>query len=199
MATSSFPSFNEYLTETYKNLVKADPAKEQYKEVVFGILQKSYAPIGGIHGSGFRSPDDMVANIPFWKLVVKAGRVVAVAMYKDSGGRKRVAIGTDGSEEGKTAIRKLVLEEYDRAYFEISDRSLSMQAKVLGYDFITKYAKTPAQAAAILGEPVEPVPGDDPDLARHPQLAKFFYQRKLGGQMHTKVMLGTNGKKIVDR
>lgn len=192
-------SFEEYLTERYKNLIGDAPDKEQYKDAAFRMLQSSYAPIGGIHGSGFRSPDDMVKNIPFWKLVIKNGAPVALAMYKDKGGRKRVAIATDGSAEGKAGIQGILREDYSRAYFEISDRSLSFQAKILGYDFLAKYAKTPEQAAKISGDPVQPAPAGDPEVQRHPQLAKFFYQREIGGRLHTKIMFGTTGKKIVQR
>lgn len=192
-------SFGEYLTERYKNLIGEDPVKDQYKDVVFAMLQKSYAPIGGIHGSGFRNPGDMVKNIPFWKLVMRDGQIVAGAFYKDKGGRKRVAIATDGSPEGKTGLQGILREDYQRAYFEISDRSLSFQAKLLGYDFLKRFAKTPAQAAAISGDPVSPVPSDDPEVTRHPPLAPYFYQRVIGGKLHTKIMFGTTGKKIIER
>ena len=199
MDFSSIQTYEVYLSETFKNLINKDPAKEKYKDEVFALLQSAYAPIGGIHGSGFRNPDDMVANIPFWKLVVRSGKVVAVAMYKDSSGRKRVAIATDGTEQGKAGIRQIVTEDYQRAYFEISDRSLSFQAKTLGYDFLKKYAKTPAEASKITGDSIEIPSSDDPEVKRHPELAKFFYRREIGGTLHTKIMFGTTGKKIVGK
>lgn len=192
-------SFGEYLTERYKNLIGEDPLKDQYKDSVFAMVQHSYAPIGGIHGSGFRNAGDMVKNIPFWKLVQKDGRIVAGAFYKDKGGRKRVAIATDGTPEGKLGLQGILREDYQRAYFEISDRSLSFQVRILGYEFLKKYAKTPEQAATISGDPVSPAPADDPELIRHPPLAKFFYQREIGGKAHTKIMFGTTGKKIIER
>ena len=49
------------------------------------MIQKAYADQGGMHGSGFKSPEDMVKNIPMWKLSKKDGKVTSVAMYKDSG------------------------------------------------------------------------------------------------------------------
>lgn len=61
-----------------------------------------------MHGSGFNSPEDMVRNVPLWKLSVKDGVVTGAALYKDKDGRKRIAIATDGSDHGKRAIGDVV-------------------------------------------------------------------------------------------
>lgn len=37
---------------------------------------------------------------------------------------------------------------------------------------------------------------DDPDVVRHPDLAKHMYQRRIGNEWHTKIMVGTPGKNI---
>lgn len=57
--------------------------REKYAEQVWDVLQFSYRDIGGIKGSGFSSIQDMIDNIPFWKMVTKNGEVHAVVMYKD--------------------------------------------------------------------------------------------------------------------
>lgn len=44
------------------------------------------------------SPDDMVKNIPFWKLYTKNDKVIMALLYKDKNGRKIVALGIDGSD-----------------------------------------------------------------------------------------------------
>lgn len=66
-------SFIEFLTESYINLFK-EQEKEKYVDEVWDLIQTSYKPIGGIHGSGFKSKDDMIKNIPFWKLVKRGGK-----------------------------------------------------------------------------------------------------------------------------
>lgn len=74
------------LNERFVNIFSDEETKRKYASDVWDILQKSYADIGGIKGSGFKTIDDMVKNIPFWKLSVHDGVVDAVAMYKDKGG-----------------------------------------------------------------------------------------------------------------
>jgi hypothetical protein len=46
------------------------------------------------------------------------------------------------------------------------------------------------------GEGIRKPPHDDPEVVRHPDLKDHFYQRKIGDHWHTKVMIGTAGKKI---
>lgn len=190
-------TFEEYLTEHFVNLLL--PAeKEKYKDEVFGILTSSYAPIGGLKGNGFHNADDMIKNIPMWKLVRKNSKIVAVAMYKDKNGRKRVAVGSDGTPAGKDGVASIFREDFQRAYFEISGRSLAFHVKILGYEFIEKYAIDPSKVQGISGDAATyPVPDSDADVKSHPRLKPFFYQREVGGHSHTKIMLGTPGKKIV--
>jgi hypothetical protein len=161
------------------------------------MLQKAYAPIGGIHGKGFSSKEEMIEALPFWKLSRRDGKIVCVAFYKDSGGRQRVAVATDGSEEGKKQLAELMKQDYSRAYFEISSKSLIFNVRNLGYDFILKHSKHPKLVEKITGDEIVPALEDDPEVKAHPQLKKFFYQRKIGGEWHTKIMLGIHGQKIV--
>ena len=189
-------TFDEYLTETFLNLFSS-PDKMKHKDEVFALLQASYAPIGGLKGAGFNSPDDMVQNVPFWKLIRKSSKIVAVAMYKDKYGRKRVAVGSDGSPEGKAAVASIFKADFSRAYFEISSRSLNFHVKILGYDFIKNYAFKPEDVAKITGDEISAPPVNDSEVKTHPPLKDFFYQREIGGSKHTKILLGTPGKKIV--
>jgi hypothetical protein len=63
----------QILQERFVNLIGDDARKERHKDAAYDMLQQTYASIGGIKGSGFNSPDDMVENIPFWKLAFKDG------------------------------------------------------------------------------------------------------------------------------
>lgn len=190
-------TFEDFLAERYVNAFQIDE-KEQFKDEVFKILTDSYASIGGLKGNGFRSADDMVKNIPMWKMVKRDGKVVAVAMYKDKNGRKRVAVGSDGTPAGKDGVASIFKEDFARAHFEISERSLGFHAKILGYDYLKKFAVDPSKVTAQTGDEIKyPVPDDDSEVKKHPQLKPFFYQREIGGHWHTKILLGTTGKKIV--
>lgn len=46
------------------------------------------------------------------------------------------------------------------------------------------------------GDEVRRPPENDPELIRHPEYKEHFYQRRIGGEWHTKLMIGTPGKKI---
>jgi hypothetical protein len=195
---SAFPLF-KFLTERFINLLPADTdKKEQVKDEVFAMLQKAYADQGGIHGNGFTSPDDMVAHIPFWKLIRKNGQIVAVGMYKDTSGRKRVAMATDGTPVGKAAAAEMAVSDLmqGRAYGETSGKSLSFILKqfditpfLISYDEVEKIM---AQRGDQVQRPAE----DDPELIRHPDLKDYLYTRVIGHQAHTKVMVGTPHKTL---
>lgn len=83
-----------------------------------------------------------------------------------------------------------------RAYGEMSAASLNFAVKMVGYEIIKMHAMKPSVLADITKEQIFPVPANDPELKLHPDLKSFFYQREIGGELHTKIALGTAGKKI---
>lgn len=187
------------ITARYLNLFGKDPEKEKYAEVVYSMIQESYRDQDGMHGSGFRSPEDMVVNIPFWKLVRKNGGIVAGAMYKDKDGRKRVAVFQDGSAEGIAALREIQKADLDRGYVEISGKSLSFMRSSLGEQTILRYALPPDEVKLLLkdDEILPPDPNLDDFLTRFSFLSDFAYSRRIGSRMHNKVLLGTPGIELV--
>lgn len=191
--------FQQYLQERFINLLPGDESeKQKHAEHVFGMLKKAYEPIGGIHGSGFKSPEDMVKNIPMWKMHHKDGKVRAVSLYKDKEGRKRVAVATDGTAEGKAGLANMMRDDLKqhRSYGELSGPSLSFLKKQLPAGEMHKHLIPREHVAKISGEEIRNPPANDAELQKHPDLKDHLYQRKIGDEWHTKVMLGTVGKKI---
>jgi len=173
--------FREFLlTEKFVNLFD-DKTKQKYAEEVYQLLQKAYSQIGGMKGSGFETPESMIHSIPFWKLGFSNGRLVLVIMYKDKNGRKLVAVGTDGSKEGKAYLNSALKVEFSRSYAEISGPLLTYLQK-----------KFPNIVAAYR-IPVEQVRKIFPDIR---QIDDFSYERNIGGQWIEKIMLGTIGRTI---
>lgn len=190
---------NKVLTEAVKNITKAND-KEKYADKVWEILQKSYAKIGGIKGSGFRNKQDMINTIPFWKLYFKDGVLKAVIMYKDKGGRKSVAIGTDGTEEGKKWLKREMEWELKRSYKEVSSYAWKFLRKVLDKNYILKHIIPPEQVKQILkGKEIFDISSVSKDELKKDFMSpeenkpffKYFYARKIGGKLKPKVMLGT--------
>ncbi len=196
-------SFIEYrlMNEGFHNFLPSDiDKKNSHAKEVFDMVQKSYADQGGIKGSGFNSPEDMVKNIPMWKLSKKDGKVNAAALYKDTQGRKRVSTSTDGSDAGRKAAGDIIVNDLkqQRAHMEVSGKSLSFLKKLMpikdhlhSFESAEKFHKS-------RGDTITRPSEDDKEVIRHPELKDHFYSRNIGGETHTKVMLGTQGNKITE-
>ena len=193
-------SFKQFLSEHFVNLIGDHPDKDVHKHEVFHMVQDAYKQIGGIHGSGLKTPDDMVKNIPFWKIKKQNGKIKAVALYKDKGGRKRVAVATDGSREGKAHLAHIMTDDVGRhrAYAEQSGSSLSFLKKNLPEGHLQTIALHPDHVRKLMpdDEIDTNVPHDDPEMKAHPELKKFLYRRKIGNGWHTKISLGKPGNTI---
>lgn len=196
-------TFTEYrmLNEVYHNFLPSDVEKKKsHAKEVFDMVQKSYADQGGVKGSGFSSPEEMVKHIPMWKLAKKDGKVISAALYKDQNGRKRVAASSDGTDEGKKAAGHMMATDLklNRAHMEVSGKSLSFLKKIAdikphlhSYEAAEKFHKS-------RGDSISKPADDDKEVARHPELKEHMYSRMLGGHLHTKVMLGHKGNHITE-
>jgi len=192
-------TFKEHLiTERYVNLIAKDKRKEEYADQIYDLLQKAYAKIGGIHGNGFKSREDMIKNIPFWKFEVKDNKILAVIMYKDKGGRKSVAVATNGTPAGKVSLARMMRDDVmqGRSYSEKSGAALGFIKKNLSPDVFDATVMSYKDAQKILDDPIRPAPKDDEEYKRHPELRGRLYQREIGGAWHTKALLGEVGKSI---
>jgi len=185
------------LNERYINIIGDNEKKEKHKLVVWDLVQRSYAKIGGIKGSGFDSPEDML-NITFWKLIRKNGEIIAGKLYKDKNGRKSVASFTNQTKQGAIALADLVSNEFDRSMGETSAGMLKFVVRSIGMSEAIKYAQTVDDARDILGKKLNTEHVDPAYPKKYPELAEYFYSRELGGGQHTKIMFGTPGNTIVD-
>ena len=191
MSLSNVLDYSDYLlVEAFVNAFEPSE-KEQYADGVWDILKESYSRIGGLKGRGFASKEDMVKNIAFWKIGKTSGKVNAVAMYRDKGGRKRVAVGTDGTDDGKRNLMLIVKDDLTtgRSYSELSERFLGFAIKNIPN--FKKYAVPLDDVKKKVGdEEIRRPDDDDPEVIRHPDLKDYFYMREIGGGWHTKLMVG---------
>lgn len=173
--------FYEFLTETFKNFQAGDTqGKEQYVDQVWDMLQAAYAKVGGLHGNGFKDKQDMINNIPFWKLAVRGKNVTALSMYKMKDGRKRVAIATDGTSAGKADLVGILRDDMltGRSYGEVSGPSLIFITKIFGESEMKKYfVPVDIVKKVLFDDEVRDIDG-------------IRYERKIGGSWHEKVMIG---------
>lgn len=189
-------SFIAFITEGFQILHhEHGEEKAKHAQHVYNMVQNAYHSIGGIHGNGFKDHHDMVKNIPIWKMHKDhIGKVRAVGLYKVKDGKaKRVAVATDNTREGKKGLSHIVKHDLKnkRAYVETSGPSLNFHKKVHGD--IRKYALTHSEVKRRMpDDEIRKAPHDDPEVVRHPELKKHFYQRNIGGQWHTKIALGNS-------
>lgn len=199
-------TFSAFITERFQNAIGPDdPLKKKYAQQVYALLQASYAKIGGIKGNGFENKEDMIANILFWKMAIKDGKVEAAILYKDKGGRKSVAIGSTGSAWARIKIADMFKNEIKRSYGEKSKSALGLMLKVFPENAIIPFLHTPEVAGKTLKKevtPIKDVPKDRwPDDAKRtiekfPYIIDYGYLREIAGTMMFKVMIGTSGKSI---
>lgn len=196
MPRTRFVSLKEFLLkETIDNFFLSDvDARIKWADKVWEVLQKSYAPIGGIKGSGFESKEAMISKIPMWKVFRRGEDVLAVFMYKNKAGRKRVAAGTNGTPEGKAALKHMIMEEVkmSRSWGEISGPSLRFHNKIFGEkelkDFTIPFEKVKVllQKDYDAGK-LRPVKGSD-----------YEFEHDLNGEWIRKVAIGNPGKELND-
>lgn len=164
------------ILERFVNL-HTDQDMAKYIDVIWDILQRSYANIGGFKSA--TDKQDLIKKSGLTKLVTKQGKVIALRIYKDELGRKSIAGGTDGSEEGKKWLLKMCEEDIklNRAWGEVSG---AMEHIML------KRGAVPipnTMVAKILGRPIHSY---DPD--------GYHYTREIQGELHTKIMVGDVNK-----
>jgi len=183
----------ELLTERYFNAFKPED-KKKYAQEIWDMLQRSYAPIGGIHGSGFNSIDDMVNANHMIKVGIRNGKPVMAAIYKNKdGARKKVAMGTDGSDEGIALARDSLKAEFTtgRAYGEISGPVMGAVKKMIAPEILSTFLVPASEVSAMINKEITPGAGPDMrTMGENDPYNQFYYQRNIGGEMHTKVAYG---------
>lgn len=176
-------------TNAGKEYITDKETKEKYADDVWEMLQHSYKSIGGYQGA--KSADHLVSKTYLWKIITKGDTPVAIGIYKQQFGLKRIAIGTakDAGGEivhvtgedkkvrvGKAALTKLVKSDLKTAWVETSGGSEKLIMKVGG----SKYRLPNTDANALTGKEILDMNDDG-----------FHYTRDIGGEPHEKIIIGT--------
>lgn len=166
--------------EHYVTLFDDEEKKKKYLDQVWDILQKSYAPIGGI--ANMSEPEDLLDPELGWKMVTRGGKVVAVTIYKlRDKTRKIIAGGTDGTKQGKEDFYKMCAEEVKR----IERNSWAEVSGSMEGIFLFKLGATPIPVEIsnkILQDKGKDILRTDKD--------GFHYVRNIGGKPYEKIMFG---------
>lgn len=196
---NKFMIFRKYIKEGYSNFIGKDSITDKQKWVdrVWDMLQSAYDDIGGIKGSGFTDKQDMIDNIPFWKIFHRGDKLIAVVMYKDTNGRKLVALGTDKSSAAKKILSNIFKEALNVSYGEYSGKLLNSIVKNVSYERLEPFLLEPIYVAKLLDKQIyPPIPEklnavDAETYNKFPKLHKYFYMRDFAGKSYLKICLGT--------
>lgn len=175
-------SFSEFITERVISIgLNADHEKfrEQHRKEIHDMIHQAYKSIGGYSGHSPGSKEESKAihddiSNSLIKATKRNGKITAVNLYKKQHGRKSIASATDGTSQGKQDFMKTKIEDHEmkRAWGEVSGKVAHVHAKIGTPDIPASRAKE------LLGKDV--TPHDD----------GINYDRKIGGHMHTKKMVG---------
>lgn len=115
--------------------------KEKWAGEVWDILNKSYAEIGGFQSAS--SVGELIADSHLWKLVTRDGKITAVTINKDRFGRKLIAIGTDGTAQGKKDFQLIGSEDVrlGRSWAELSGKAESAMKKLGAKPIPSRFAE----------------------------------------------------------
>lgn len=166
------------LLERYINLFKKEDIAH-YIDDIWDIMERTYEPIGGFKSAS--SKEELLNDIYLAKLVRKNNKIIAAALYRDKFGRKAIAKGSDGSSEGKNAIKKIYFEDINqkRAWGEFSGKAESIMLKYGGIPIPNDFAEE------ILNKEII---SKDPD--------GFHYIRLIQGEPHKKIIIGNLQKNL---
>jgi len=176
-------SFKEFITEKVLS-IGLNPShevhRENHRQEIHDILHHSYSSIGGYAGHKSGSSEESHAihhdiTHGVIKATKRSGKISSVSLYKKSHGRKLVAAGTNGSEQGKHDLKKTNLEDHEqkRAWGEVSGAIEHISRK-------HGYPEIPSSRSKEL------LPGKKVTREK----GSNHYTRDIGGHPHRKVMMG---------
>lgn len=178
-----FEYINEQLiNEHFVNVFnKNDMSK--YADEIWTLLQKSYEYCGGM--AGMDSPQQLIDETTMWKLVRRNNKITAGIVYNDKrGGRKMCYCFNDGTDEGVKDCKKIMQEDSilpeRQAWGEFSGKAVSTMFN--------------QGAMPIRADIAQEIMKDKKFIKIQPD--GYYYVREIGGNPHTKLMMGNPRGKV---
>ena len=176
--------------EKYTNLFRDDPKSnfDKWKDQAYDLLQKSYAPIGGL--LGVPDVDALVNDSDMWKIVNHGNQILAICIYTfKRTGRKLTACGCLQGPDGKADPgAKAWLYDILAADMKIRNGWAEVDRKMEHIMQKCGGVPVPVDVAELLMAGKH-FTYKDPD--------GYHYRRIIGGEEHTKILYANpNGEQI---
>ena len=178
------------ICEKYTNLFRDDPKADfdRWKDQAYELLQKSYAPIGGL--LGVPDADALVNDSDMWKIVNHGNQILAICIYTfKRSGRKLTACGCLQGPDGKADPgAKAWLYDILAADMKIRNGWAEVDDKMEHIMQKSGGVPVPVDVAELLMKGKH-FTYKDPD--------GYHYRRIIGGEEHTKILYANpNGEQI---
>jgi hypothetical protein len=151
-------------------------ARRRHARHIWDMLQAAYESMGGFKSAA--DVQELVQEPGLWKVFRRGHNIIAVVIYKDTtAGRKLIGAASDGTREGKAALRRINKDDTDfgRSWSEVSGR-METWLQELGQQPVPY-----EQAKELLkGKHITPADPDD----------GFHYIREIQGKPITKIVMG---------
>lgn len=156
--------------------LKRTDRMQKYMQQVWAILRESYARVEG--GWHYDSPEALLQDSACWRVVIHAGRVVAVTVYKAKKGLKLVAMGacSQMKEQARRGLQKMIRADLTRCWMELSEAAENF---VLKHCNGSRHIIHGSRAASLLDKEVAPAQDG------------YHYQRVVCGIQKCKILVGT--------
>lgn len=175
-------SFRKFLAEKILSIglnPRHNSFREKYRNSFHDILRNSYKGIGGYggHGHGTKQESEAIhkdiSDASFIKATKRNDTITHVSLYKDSHGRKLIAVGSNGTEQGKKDFYSTSKDDLKmkRSWGEVSGALEHIQTKS-GFPKVKSL-----HAGKLLNKPVT-------------RTGEYSYKRKIGDHDHEKVIMG---------
>lgn len=178
--------------------------KLQLGAQVYNLLEVAYKDCGGINlASGFKNVDDMINNIPVWRLTFKNNKLISVMLFKVKTNKLKMVAYAPLSEIDQE-IRKSDLQfMLNNSYAELSGKLLSITLKEIKSTWSSYVSKSPKQTLKKEIIPIseylktEKMPLNSEGMYRklkndYPALLEYCYFRKIGNEFKLKVLVEPN-------
>lgn len=175
--------------------------KTQYANAVYNLLEDAYSSCGGINlASGFKNADDMIMNIPVWRLTFNNNELISVMLFKVKSNKlKMVAYAPLNDIDPK--IRKSDLQfMLNNSYAELSGKLLAITLKEIKTTWKAFVSKSPKQtlkkeiiALSVYLE-TKTLPENSEGMywklkKDYPELLEYCYLRKIGNEFKLKILV----------
>ncbi|PNW26939.1 hypothetical protein [Formosa algae] len=180
---------------------KNQKEKTLYANTVYNLLEDAYSSCGGINlASGFKNADDMIKNIPVWRLTFNNNELISVMLFKVKSNKlKMVAYAPLTNID--PVIRKSDLQfMLNNSFAELSGKLLSITLKEIKSTWRAFVSKSPKQTlkkgiiTLSTYLKTKALPKNSEGMywklkKDYPELLEYCYLRKIGNEFKLKILV----------